>query len=150
MGCKCSAEDHLSEVASLNGQIENNSKRDEMEKDINNIPNPFKKKKNKDSDANTISNRDQEYIDAYVDKLVEKMIETEDEEFTDCFYKFSNKEYADLEETVNNKVINGTIAANKLESDNNIEEVYDILNAYKVAQDEAYRFFSFGDAMLIK
>ena len=25
-----------------------------------------------------------------------------------------------------------------------------ILNAYKVAQDEAYRFFSFGDAMLIK
>ena len=96
-----------------------------------NIPNPFKKKKNKDSDANTISNRDQAYIDAYVDKLVEKMIETEDEEFTDCFYKFSNKEYADLEETVNNKVINGTIAANKLESDNNIEEVYDILNAYK-------------------
>ena len=96
-----------------------------------NIPNPFKKKKNKDSDANTISNRDQAYIDAYVDKLVEKMIETEDEEFTDCFYKFSNKEYTDLEETVNNKVINGTIAANKLESDNNIEEVYDILNAYK-------------------
>ena len=96
-----------------------------------NIPNPFKKKKNKDSDVNTISNRDQAYIDAYVDKLVEKMIETEDEEFTDCFYKFSNKEYADLEETVNNKVINGTIAANKLESDNNIEEVYDILNAYK-------------------
>ena len=42
MGCKCSAEEHLSEVASLNGQIENNSKRDEMEKDINNIPNPFK------------------------------------------------------------------------------------------------------------
>ena len=25
-----------------------------------------------------------------------------------------------------------------------------ILNAYKIAQDEDYRFFSFGDAMLIK
>ena len=42
MGCKCTAEEHSSEVASLNGQIENISKPDEMEKDINNIPNPFK------------------------------------------------------------------------------------------------------------
>ena len=40
MGCKCSAEEHLSEVASLNGQNDNINKHNDNEKDTNNM-NPF-------------------------------------------------------------------------------------------------------------
>lgn len=86
---------------------------------------------NDSSDSTVISNRDQAYIDRYVDTLVEKMISSEDEEFTDCFYNFSNQEYADLEASINQKIINGTKAAQELNSDSNVSAVYDILNAYK-------------------
>lgn len=100
-----------------------------MNIDLPKISRLFRKGKG-NSDKNTISNRDQAFIDAYVDKLVEKLIETEDEEFTDCFYNFSNQEYVDLENEVNSKIINGAIASNELESENDIQAVYDILDAY--------------------
>ena len=100
-----------------------------MNIDLPKVSRLFRKRRN-GSGENTISNRDQAFIDAYVDKLVEKLIETEDEEFTDCFYNFSNKEYVDLEKEVNSKIINGAIAANELESEDDIQAVYDILDAY--------------------
>ena len=94
-----------------------------------NIPNPWKTLKGS-GNSNTISNRDQAYIDAYVDRLVEKMITQEDSEFIDCFYNFSNEDYTKLEEQVYEKIRNGTIAAGSLEAEGDINAVYDILDAY--------------------
>ena len=88
----------------------------------------LKKKKKNGSDDDAISNTDQAYINGYVDKLVEKLIEQQDDEFTDCFYTFSNDEYNELEEATATKVINNNIYANN--SDEEVNEIYDILASY--------------------
>ena len=88
----------------------------------------FLKKKKKNNEDDAISNTDQVYINSYVDKLVEKIIEQEDEEFTDCFYTFSNEDYDELEESTATKIINNNIYAKN--TDEEVGEIYDILNSY--------------------
>lgn len=93
-----------------------------------NIPNPFKKSHNISNNNDSISNTDQVRIDAYVDKLVEKMINTEDGEFTDCFYSFSNKDYEAMEQEVADKIINSTLVNDN--GSESINEIYDIIDSY--------------------
>ena len=88
----------------------------------------FLKKKKKNNEDDAISNTDQVYINSYVDKLVEKIIEQEDEEFTDCFYTFSNEDYDELEESTATKIINNNVYAKN--TDEEVGEIYDILNSY--------------------
>ena len=60
--------------------------------------------------------------------MVEKIIEQEDEEFTDCFYTFSNEDYDELEESTATKIINNNVYAKN--TDEEVGEIYDILNSY--------------------
>lgn len=100
-----------------------------------NLPNPFKKSRSHstrggdDSEENTISNVDQIRIDSYVDRMVEKMIDTEDKEYTDCFYTFSNEDYEAMEQQVVDKIANSTLIDNG--GDDTVQAVYDILNQYE-------------------
>lgn len=73
------------------------------------------------------SNSYQTYINNYVNKLVERIISTEEKEFTDCFYTFSNQDYIDLENQTNDKLANGTLS---VDTNPEIKRVYDILAAY--------------------
>jgi hypothetical protein len=97
-----------------------------------NRPNPFKRGINIDNsgsdDGDSITNTDQVRIDAYVDKMVEKMIETDENEFTDCFYTFSNEDYESMEKEVADKIANNTLITDNGESP--ITEIYDIIGSY--------------------
>lgn len=92
-----------------------------------NLPNPFQRGSD-EGDEGVGGNRDQMIIDSFVDKLVEKMIDTEDGEYTDCFYTFSNEDYEKMEESVINAIANNTLIT--YNTTNEIKEVYDILDAY--------------------
>ena len=89
------------------------------------IPDPFKR--NRDT-GDAISNLEQIKINSYVDKLVEKMIDTEEREFTDCFYTFSNEDYEAMEQAVADKLANETLTT--FDSENAITEVYNEIDAY--------------------
>lgn len=90
---------------------------------------PVKNTDNNNEDDNSLSDVDQIKINTYVNNLVEKMIQSEDtEEFTDCFYNFSNTDYEKMEQDVANKVARN-ISFNNGE-DSEINAVYDIINAY--------------------
>jgi hypothetical protein len=80
-------------------------------------------------DKSTQSNSQRTYINNYVDKLVEKIISKndEDEEFTGCFYTFSNDDYVKLEEETNKKFANGTFETDKSDE---ITAIYDTLDSY--------------------
>ena len=93
-------------------------------------PNPFKRSRQDENgnDADTVTNTDQIRIDSYVDKLVEKMIDTEDGEYTDCFYSFSNEDYGRMEQDVADKVANSTLATDS--GTDSIQAIYDVIDSY--------------------
>lgn len=73
-------------------------------------------------------NIEQIKIDLFVDNLVRKMIETEEYEFTDCFYNFSNEDYESMENDVAKRIINNNLVIDN--SDSPVKQVYDIISAY--------------------
>lgn len=90
-----------------------------------NIPNAFRRY---GSGENSITNIDQIRIDSYVDALVDKMIQSEDYEFTDCFYTFSNRDYERMEQEVADKVANSTLITDN--SENSLNAIYNIIDSY--------------------
>lgn len=99
------------------------------------IPIPFSKQKGNDtSDDTSLSNTDQLLVDNYIDKMVQNIIaeqQTEDTEFVDCFYTFSNEEYAQLEAMTNEKAIKGTLQT--YQEDDGINETYNLLDSYNTS-----------------
>ena len=96
-----------------------------------NIPNPLKSLfaigSSTPNDEGAITNTTQIKIDSYVDKLIEKMIDNEEQEFTNCFYDFSNADYEAMEREVANKAMNSTLVT---DTSNSINEVYDVIGSY--------------------
>jgi hypothetical protein len=88
--------------------------------------NPFLKN---GEDEEVLSDTDQIYIDSYVDKLIEKMIDTEEFEYTDCFYKFNNDDYVAMEKATADKVAN--MAFDVDNEQGAITAIYDSLEAYR-------------------
>ena len=79
-------------------------------------------------DNEVLSDTDQIYIDSYVDRLIEKMIDTEEKEYTDCFYTFSNEDYEAMERQTYDKVYNMALDIDNAQGA--ITAIYDELDAY--------------------
>lgn len=89
-----------------------------------------KKKKDKSTSSDALTNTSQVIIDSQVNTMVQKLIDSEDGEFNDCFYSFSNEDYEKLESETNQRALNGSRFGMDSDSENAISEVYDILDAY--------------------
>lgn len=76
----------------------------------------------------TVDSYNQVYINTMIDMMIQKMLDSESEEYTSCFYTFSNDEYINMEEQTAMKVINGQLL--KEETVSGLTSVYDILSAY--------------------
>ena len=76
----------------------------------------------------TSSSYNSVYIRTMIDQTIQKMLDAESEEYTSCFYDFSNEEYVNMEEQTALKVMNGQLL--KEESISALTEAYDILEAY--------------------
>lgn len=89
-----------------------------------------KKKKDKSTSSDALTNTSQAIIDNQVNTMVQKLIDSEDGEFNDCFYSFSNEDYEKLEAETNQRALNGSKFGMDSDSENAISEVYNILDAY--------------------
>lgn len=89
-----------------------------------------KEKNNKSNSSNAISNTNQAIIDNQVNTMVQKLIDSEDGEFNDCFYSFSNEDYEKLESETNQRALNGSMFGIGDDTENVISEAYNILDAY--------------------
>ena len=88
-------------------------------------------KRTEDNSVSSAPNSNQIYIDSYIDRIVERLVdETDEEEYSDCFYTFSNEEYRRLEAEVFRKVENGELTSMG-DGDGLFNEAYDILEAYR-------------------
>ena len=46
----------------------------------------------------TASSYNQLYINTMTDRMIQKILDSETDEYSSCFYTFSNQEYIDMEE----------------------------------------------------
>lgn len=76
----------------------------------------------------TADSYNQAYINTMINRMIQKMLDSESEEYTSCFYTFSNDEYINMEAETALKVINGQLF--KEETANGLTSAYDILKAY--------------------
>lgn len=80
------------------------------------------------NDDGTASSYNSVHIRTMINQMIQKILDSESEEYTSCFYNFSNEEYVKMEEETAMKVINGQLI--KEESVSALTEAYNILDAY--------------------
>lgn len=76
----------------------------------------------------TASSYNQLYINTMTDRMIQKILDSETDEYSSCFYTFSNQEYIDMEEQTALKVINGQLV--KQETVSALTSAFNILDAY--------------------